>query len=82
MLCQPQRSIPHVANTGVRLDYSAQGFTKPTPVSAKSATLRVTRVRLCTRAVAAISPSGTGSVRRAIKWPQAIATSSSIDKMR
>jgi hypothetical protein len=53
---------------------SAQGLTIDTPTSSKSATLRVTRMRSWTLAVAAISPSASPRDRSAAIRPHSMAT--------
>jgi hypothetical protein len=58
----------------LRLAYSVKGLSSWTPASSKSLTLRVTRVRPCTRAVAAMSASITGRGCAYCCCPQAAAT--------
>ena len=54
--------VVHIVRTVCYADqgrYAPHGFTTSTPASTKSTTFRVTTILLCTRAVAAISASGT-----------------------
>jgi hypothetical protein len=59
-----RRDIRGPSVGGWEAPYAAQDLTTSTPMRAKSATLRVTSVRVFTRAVAAIRPSEAGEVRR------------------
>ncbi len=59
------------------MTYVAKALSTGTPVRATSFTLRVTRVRPWTRAVAAISPLPAGSGSGTFKRPQSAATRAS-----